>query len=149
MAYPECPADDPGTQWINETLLPMEHEWGMNFYFWDRDSLAGMSVIYELLTAIENSEKILFVVSDMLFAEHRYHLEVVVHAAVDKGFGSIILCIVDEQLLNSNSLSRGFARLVLDVQRNYPGHYLSVQHEYFTDLLLQAIQHDLNRDMLC
>ena len=118
--------DDLGLPWLKNELVEMVEEgWGKKLFIFDRNSIAGNSIIGETITGIQRSKKVLFVLTDP-YLKHG-HWEMVLYWAVRQGLTNIIMCCLGET--NLTSLPKTLARVASDLQENYPTHYMEFRHE--------------------
>ena len=136
--------DDLGLPWLKHNLVKtVEGDWGKKLFIFDRDSIAGNSIIGETITGIQRSKKVLFVLTDA-YLKHG-HWEMVLYWAVRQGLPNIIMCCLGET--NLTSLPKTLARVASDLQENYPTNYMVFRDECSAinqTAMWESLKHALN-----
>ena len=135
--------DDLGLPWLkNELIEWVEEDWGKKLFIFDRDSIAGNSIIGETIAGIQRSKKVLFVLTDAYLKHGQW--DMVLYWAVRQGLNNIIMCCLGET--NLNALPKTLARVASDLQENYPTHYMEFRNDCFAknqNAMWESLNHAL------
>ena len=113
--------DDLGLPWLKNTLLQfIEEELGKKLFIFDRDSIAGNSIIGETIGGIQQSRKVIFVLTDTYLKNQ--HWEMVLYWAVRQGLNNVIMCCPGD--MSIDKLPQSLAKVATKLQEKYPTHYL-------------------------
>ena len=123
-AYVEYHRDDTiGLPWLKDTLIKfVEKQWGKKLFIFDRNSNACNSIIGETIYGIQQSKKIIFILTDTYLKKGYW--EMVLYWAVRQGLNNIIMCCLGDMTIDK--LPRSLAKVAIELQERYPAHYLEI-----------------------
>ena len=106
---------------MKNTLLQfIEEEWGKKLFIFDRDSIAGNSIIGETIGSIQQSRKVIFVLTDTSLQNR--HWEMVLYWAVRQGLNNVIMCCLGD--MSIDKLPQSLTKVATKLQEKFPTHHL-------------------------
>ena len=112
---------DTGITWVvNDLKDKAETEWNKTLFIFDRNAAVGGSKIREAIYGIQQSKKVLFVLTDLYVKSDLW--EMVLYWAVRQGLGNIIMCCLEDMCIDK--FPPELATVAIELQEKYPTHFL-------------------------